>query len=129
MAVRLKPYDPVGRNAYDQSVAGPNCRALIVRQGLKTPVRPQFGAKSYDRSGQNAYDGKSAAHKIHALIVGVASLFPTIRATSSQIRPQRGNLAAKYGASSANCPKPLRRQIGSLYDQKKIGNNYDRSPA
>jgi hypothetical protein len=54
----------------------------------------------------------------------IASLSQRIRPLSSQIRPQRGNWAAKYDHTSANHQKRLRRQIGSLYDQKKVGNTY-----
>src|ERR1035437_4796897 len=88
----------------------------------KTVPRPQFGAKSYDRSGQNAYDGKSTAHKINALVVCVASSYPPTRSLPSQIRSQRGNLAANYDTSPAKSPKVIRGQFGRSYDQRKIGN-------
>jgi hypothetical protein len=121
-----KLYDGLGRNTYDESAVRPNYRTLIVRPNPKTGLRPQFGAKSYDRSGQNAYDGKSAAPKIHALIVCVASPLPPNHSLPSQMRSQRGNLAAKYDRTSANCQKRLRGQFGRSCDQKKVGNSYIR---
>jgi hypothetical protein len=38
------------------------------------------------------------------------------------LRPVRGNLATKHDRSPAQLEKTLRRQFGSFYDQKKIGN-------
>ena len=103
MAAWLKTYDPVGRNAYDESAAGQNCCALIVKQNPETRLRPQFGAKPYDRSGRNAYDAKSATPKIHALVVrnrvpiSAHPLTPVTNATTAQqfgyeIRRQFGPL-------------------------------------
>ena len=43
------------------------------------------------------------------------------------LRPERGNLVAKYDTSSVNTRKPLRRQFGTFYDHKKGRNSY--SPA
>ena len=40
------------------------------------------------------------------------------------LRPVRGNLATKHDRSPAQLEKTLRRQFGSFYDQKKIGNHY-----
>jgi hypothetical protein len=44
------------------------------------------------------------------------------------IRPQRGNLAAKYDANAATRQETLRGQFGHFYDAKKVRNRETSPP-
>jgi hypothetical protein len=67
------------------------------------------------------YDGSADSHwKPHFTTTVRQNSFAetqTDPATSS-IRPERGNLAAKYDPNAANLQKTLRRQFGIFYDVK-----------
>jgi hypothetical protein len=66
----------------------------------------------------SSYDGNAASRWKPYFTMPVRPKSPP----RQPLRSKRGNLAAKYDPNAANIPKSLRRQFGSFYDGRKVGN-------